>query len=74
MAVGDNTANSIIWVPGESKGYGIAGPSAGLKNVPAAVSGLSLNDANAQHGAVVIAEAYTDVLHARLVASGYLPV
>ena len=63
LAVGDNTAASIIWVAGEAKGHNVAG---GLVNAPTATSGFLGQDT----AYLAAAKAYTDVLRAALVASG----
>ncbi len=64
MAAGDNTATSIIWVPGESAGKDIYGVAHALP---------ANEDAAGSTAAQVYADAAVDVLHDRLVASGILP-
>lgn len=60
MAVGDRTADSIIWVPGETTGKTYTGASVSAPTTSNQTEGQTYAD-NA-----------VDVLHDRLVASGIL--
>lgn len=61
MSVGDTTADSIIWVPGETGGKNIYGSS------------VSAPTTGNQDEGETFAEEAVDALHDRLVASGILP-
>lgn len=68
MTVGNNSADSVIWVPGESTGRDYTGHP---KSPP--VDPNTALDAATLAAAVAAAKAYTDALHAKLTASGILP-
>lgn len=45
MAVGDNTANSVIWVAGESKGYNVSGATTAVPSVSLLAGAVNVGSA-----------------------------